>query len=205
MFTFLGMGVLLGLSAGLAPGPLLTLVISQTVQYDVRAGVKVALAPLVTDLPIILLTVFVLSRLSGSDFLLGGVSVLGGCVVMMMGVKGLYTGPVELEIGAARPRSLLKGAVVNILSPHPYLFWLGVGAPAMAKAYAVHPIAAILYVGGFYLFLVGSKVALAVLVGKSKSIMKGRVYIYTMRFLGAMLCVLSLFLFRDGFRLFGLI
>ena len=71
MVNFLAMGSILGLSAGFAPGPLLTLVISETLQHDIRAGVKVALAPIVTDLPIIMLTLFILVKLSGFYKVLG--------------------------------------------------------------------------------------------------------------------------------------
>ena len=205
MTQYMGMGILLGLSAGQAPGPLLTLVVFQTIQHNIRAGIKLALASLITDLPIVLVTVFVLSRLSGFDHILGAISIIGGCVVMMMGVGGLKTGPMEIVIDRSKPRSLLKGAMVNALSPHPYLFWLSVGGPAMARAYDTHIVAAVLFVGGFYLLLIGAKVILAVLVGKSKSIMKGRVYLYTMGTLGAMLCILALFLFKDGLHLIGLI
>ena len=48
MLHFLTLGTVLGLSAGLAPGPLLTLVISETLQHDIRAGIKVAVAPFIT-------------------------------------------------------------------------------------------------------------------------------------------------------------
>jgi len=73
-FHYLTIGTILGLSAGLAPGPLLALVISETILHDIRAGIKVALAPLVTDLPIIVLTIFILSRLSGFHGILGVIS-----------------------------------------------------------------------------------------------------------------------------------
>ena len=52
MFSALTAGILLGLSAGFAPGPLLTLVIAQTLKHNVREGIKVALAPLISDFPI---------------------------------------------------------------------------------------------------------------------------------------------------------
>ncbi|MEI6633029.1 MAG: hypothetical protein WCP22_04325 [Chlamydiota bacterium] len=61
IFAFLGVGVVLGLSAGLSPGPLLALVVSQTLAHGVREGVKVAFVPLVTDLPVILIALFVLA------------------------------------------------------------------------------------------------------------------------------------------------
>ncbi len=38
-------GIILGLSAGLAPGPLLTLVIAATLRRDAAAGIRVALPP----------------------------------------------------------------------------------------------------------------------------------------------------------------
>lgn len=60
MIGFLLSGILLGLSGGLAPGPLLTLVASETLRHGARAGVRVALAPLLTDLPIVLATVSLL-------------------------------------------------------------------------------------------------------------------------------------------------
>ena len=62
--TFLLSGILLGLSGGLTPGPLLTLVVSETLCHDIEAGIKVALAPLITDTPIVLVTVYVLNRLA---------------------------------------------------------------------------------------------------------------------------------------------
>ena len=48
-------GLVYGLSAGFSPGPLMALVISQTLKHGIREGAKVAVAPLITDLPIILL------------------------------------------------------------------------------------------------------------------------------------------------------
>lgn len=86
IFHFLGLGALLGLSAGLSPGPLTTLVISETLLYNIRAGVKVALAPLITDLPIIVLSVLILSQLSGFQNILGVIALVGGLVVLFMGL-----------------------------------------------------------------------------------------------------------------------
>jgi threonine/homoserine/homoserine lactone efflux protein len=203
MIHYLTIGMILGLSAGLAPGPLLTLVISETLAHDIRAGIKVALAPLVTDLPIVVFTVFVLSRLSGFHSILGAISLVGGGLVMAMGIKGLRSRGVVVDMAQARPRSLAKGILVNILSPHPYLFWLSVGAPTMTRAWGVHIFAAAAFVASFYCLLVGSKITLAVLAGKSKKFLTGHGYITTMRFLGLALCALALFLFKDGLDLLG--
>ncbi len=203
MIYYLVMGSLLGLSAGMAPGPLLALVVSETLAHDIRSGIRVALSPLVSDLPIVLLTLFVLSKLSDSHSVLGGISLVGGGVIFYMGVQGIRTSGVVLDMDDQAPRSLGKGILVNILSPHPYLFWISVGVPAMTRAMAVNTGAAICFVASFYLLLVGSKVGLAVIVGRSKSFLKGRVYVVTMKCLGGGLCGLALLLFRDGLGLLG--
>jgi threonine/homoserine/homoserine lactone efflux protein len=47
MMTALASGAFLGLACGLAPGPLLALLLAQTLRHGPREGCKVALAPLV--------------------------------------------------------------------------------------------------------------------------------------------------------------
>jgi len=201
MLHFLTIGAVLGLSAGLAPGPLLTLVISETLQYDIRAGIKVAVAPFVTDLPIILFTVLVLSQISNSHLMLALVSFCGSIFIMKMGVENIIRGGVTVSVERSRPQSFSRGVLANLLSPHPYLFWLSVGMPIMLKAMRVNFLAMASFLVSFYVLLVGSKVLLAVLVGKSKSFLSGTFYIYTMRFLGVVLCILAGILFYDGVNL----
>jgi len=201
MVNFLAMGSILGLSAGFAPGPLLTLVISETLQHDIRAGVKVAIAPMITDLPIIMLTLFILVKLSGFHRVLGIISCMGGLFVLYLGWQSIVTKGVELNLQGTRPRSLAKGIIVNTLNPHPYLFWFGVGGPTVTKAMNLGMLAPLAFIGSFYVLLVGSKILIAVLVGKSRSFLVGNGYIYTMRLLGVALCALAIILFRDGFRL----
>jgi threonine/homoserine/homoserine lactone efflux protein len=203
MITFLTIGILLGLSAGFAPGPLLTLVITETLQHGIKSGVKVALAPIITDLPIIIITFFILAKLSHFHNILGVVSLAGGFFILYMGYDSIRSKGVEFNIQKAEPKSFTKGILANALNPHPYLFWFSVGAPTMTRAMNINRIAPLAFLCGFYAFLVGSKILLAILVGKSKSFLNGNVYLYTLRSLGFALCVLALVLFRDGLKLLG--
>lgn len=205
MIHYITIGTVLGLSAGFAPGPLLTLVISETLRHDIKSGVKVALAPIITDLPIIIVTLFILSKLSNFHNLLGIISIMGGIFILYMGYKSLLTKGIEINFEEIKPKSLSKGVLANILSPHPYLFWFSVGAPTVTKAMAQNIGSPLAFIISFYLFLVGSKIVLAILVGKSKSLLTGKAYIFTMRFLGLVLAVLAIFLFRDGLKLIGII
>lgn len=205
MVNFLTIGFILGLSAGFAPGPLLTLVISETLQHDIRAGVKVAFAPIITDLPIIILTLFILVKLSEFHKVLGIISCMGGFFVLYLGWQSIVTKGVELNLQGIRPKSLTKGIIVNALNPHPYLFWFSVGAPTVTKAMKQGIFAPLAFIGSFYVLLVGSKILIALFVGKSRSFLIGNGYIYTMCLLGFALCALAIILFRDGFKLLGFI
>ncbi len=205
MTHFLLIGIVLGLSAGFAPGPLMTLIISETLQHGPRAGIKVALAPVVTDIPIIAVTLLVFAHLSDFHSIAGIISLAGGCFILFMGYRSLRTAGTVAEAHVDEPRSLAKGVFANLLSPHPYLFWLTVGAPTVTAALTVNLLAAAAFITGFYVCLLGSKVAIALLVGRSRSFLRGRAFAFVSRSLGLLLCLLSLVLFRDGFRLLGLL
>jgi len=205
MISFLTLGVILGLSSGLAPGPLLTLLLMETLQHGIKAGVKVALAPIITDLPIIVLTLFVLSKLSGFHSIIGIISLAGGCFIFFMGYQSIRSPGLEIKIQNQQPQSFTKGILTNALNPHPYLFWFSVGAPLMAKAMQGSIYALLAFICSFYALLVGSKILLAILVGKSRAFLAGKKYVYTLRSLGFALCVLALILLYDGLKLLKLI
>lgn len=205
MTDFLTMGIVLGLSAGLSPGPLLALVISETMRHDMKSGIKVALSPIFTDFPIILITLAVLSQLSQFHHILGIISLVGGSVILYMGYESMRPRLPEADLSHKKAHSLLKGIVVNALSPYPYLFWFSVGGPIINRAMKLNVAAPLAFVGSFYVMLVGAKVLLAVWMGRSKSFLSGRLYLWIMRLLGLALCILALFLFRDGLRLLGVI
>ncbi len=205
MISFITLATVLGLSAGLAPGPLFTLVISETLQHDVKAGIRVAIAPIITDLPIIGATLFLASRLGESQQILGIISLTGGCLLLYMGYQGIKTSAVKLDLKPGRAQSLGKGILVNALSPHPYLFWLSVGAPINTRALEQGVATVIIFLSTFYLLLVGSKVTLAILVAKSKTLLCGKQYLYIMRSLGLVLTALAFTLFYDGMVLLRLV
>ncbi len=205
MLSFIALGTVLGLSAGFAPGPLLTLVISETLQHDVRSGIRIAVAPIITDLPIIGITYYFASHLSQFHQVLGIISLIGGCLLLYMGYQGIKSHGVDLDLKSQRTGSLRKGILVNALSPHPYLFWLSIGAAIIAQALEVNTATAIIFLLCFYLLLVGSKVLLAIMVSKSKSFLTSSSYRYIMHGLGIALILLALNLFHDGLELLQLI
>jgi threonine/homoserine/homoserine lactone efflux protein len=204
-FTFLFSGIVLGLSAGLSPGPLLTLVISETLKHDIREGIKVSIAPLLTDLPIVSITILVLSRLANMLPLLGVVSLLGSAFLIYLGYESISFKGIDLDAEQSKSQSIRKGVIANFLNPSPYMFWFTIGAPLTLKALHIGLFSASLFILGFYLFLVGSKVLVAVVVGKSRFFLRSKNYIYTVRLLGMILLVFAALFLKDSMKFFGII
>ena len=203
MVASLTAGIVLGLSAGFSPGPFLALVISQSLKHGAREGIKVAVAPLFTDAPIILISTLVLTRLANSQLLLGGVTLCGSLFLVYLAYESFRTTGFEAGFEAAAPRSLRKGVLVNFLTPHPYLFWLTVGAPIIVKGWTASPVIPVVFLTVFYACLVGSKILIAVSVGKSRHVLAGKPYRYIMRVLGLLLLVFAGLLLWHALELFG--
>ncbi|MGK5544388.1 LysE family translocator [Streptomyces sp. URMC 127] len=171
----LALGVALGFSAGISPGPLLALVLSGTLRGGLGVGLRVAAVPLLTDLPVIVLSVTVLAVLPERAIAAGGV--LGGVFLAWLAVTTLREArtaevPEAHDDEQARlrgRRTLWQGALVNLLSPHPWMFWLTTGAPLLVAAWRDGPPGAGGFLFGFYGLLVGSKAALAVVVSRARN------------------------------------
>jgi len=198
------MGAVLGLAAGLSPGPLLALVLAQSIRFGTREGLKVAAAPLLTDLPIVVLATALVAVAAGTaSWILGAISLGGAVFVAYLGIESIRTTGVQAGRPDEAPRSWARGALVNALSPHPYLFWVAVGAPTLILAWGAGPLAAVAFLGGFYACLVGSKMLLAVIAGRSGGRLRGGAYRAVMVVLGALLLLFAVRLAVEGLRLLG--
>jgi threonine/homoserine/homoserine lactone efflux protein len=201
--SFLITAFFLGLSGGLSPGPLLTLVVTQSLRHGPKEGIKVSMAPLFTDFPIVLATLYILSHLADIQPVIGAIFLLGAAFLIFLGCDSLLFEGVDIDVAQIKPQSVKKGVVANFLNPSPYLFWLSIGAPIVLKAYKNSILSAILFVACFYMVLVGSKILIAIAVGKSRRFLKNNHYVYTVRCLGIVLLIFALLFVYDGLKAWG--
>ena len=199
--TYLSIGAMFGLTAGLSPGPMLMLIISQTLQHNKSEGTKIAFAPLITDLPVILITYFIFSQFSQYTTVLGIIALAGGIYVTRMGYLTMRTKALTIETTSVKPDSFKKGIITSFLNPNPYFFWLTVGTPIIFKAYNVSLVAVIVFLLSFYTMLVGSAIGIALVVEHTKTFLKSNAYLWVMRILGVVLMVFALFFFRDAVKI----
>lgn len=126
-----------GLSAGLNFGPLHTLLINVTLAQGWRYGLIIVLLPLLTDIPIILLMLFVLSALPPAAVPL--LNIAGGIAVFVIAYTTYRSlrnpAPVTAEASKTMTRdTLVKGMTVNFLNPGPYIYWGTITGPLFLEA-----------------------------------------------------------------------
>ena len=201
--SLLTAGIIFGLSGGLTPGPLFTFIISETLKYGSKEGVKIAFVPILSDLPIVLISLFIVSKLSEINIVIGLISLAGAIYLIFLAIEGLKFNGTILDTTKVSPQSIRKGITINFLNPNPYIFWLTVGAPTVIHSSEISFVGPVAFIGGMYIFLVGSKVALAILVGKSKIFLKSKIYIYTIRFLGIILLIFAVIFIYRAWNSFG--
>ena len=187
------------------PGPLLTIVITESLTHGKTEGIKVAIVPLLTEIPIILAAVFILSKLNNYDSVLGIISFLGGFFIIYLGITSFRAKDIEMDTRMIKPKSIRKGIIGNTLNPHPYLFWISVGVPLLFKSFNVSLGTAVAFIISFYTCLVGSKVFIALLVNRSRNFLKNKYYKWIMRALALVLFMFAVVFIREGLKLFSIL
>ncbi|MBU1229753.1 MAG: LysE family transporter [Proteobacteria bacterium] len=200
-------GAAFGLSAGVTPGPLLALVIAQTLAHGPREGGKVALAPLLTDTPIILAAIMLTKSAAGHGPVLGVITLCGAafllyCSLDCLRFKPPGSGPAGRQPQKA-PGSIRKGVLANFLNPGPYLFWMTVGAPLAIQALAQGWPVLACFLGAFSLTIVAAKFGVALTTWRFGPVLGSRGYAWVMRGLGLMLLAYAALFVRDGWLLFS--
>lgn len=195
--------LLLGASGGLSPGPLLMLLITETLRHGLRAGLLVAVAPLVSDLPIVIVSLVLLAQLADMNLIMGGISFAGAALLFHLGLGNVRHRALADQQQATPGQSLRKAVTINFLNPNPYLFWLLIGAPTVIGAWQRNAAEAVAFVVVFYVLLIGSKMLAAVAVHRSRALLRGQAYVWIVRALGALLISYAIAFAYDGAKAFG--
>ena len=170
--VFFLQGAALGITAAATPGPFQTFLISETLKGGWHQSLPVTLAPLLTDLPIILASLFLLDQLTNT--FLDIISIIGGIFVLYLALsawRDWRAGPVDLNISDSETRfskGLLKGMFMNFLSPGPYIFWMLVNGPILLSALRLSPLHAAAFLSGFYGVFIGSLVILVMIFDQTR-------------------------------------
>lgn len=173
MWVYLAFGATYGLAAAMMPGPLVTYLVSQTLSSGWRRTLPAAFSPLITDGPIAVVMLLLLSQLPA--WMETSLRFAGGLFLLYLSwgaVKAWRQFRAE-SLEAAPPgggwSTLLKAAGVNFLNPGPYLGWSLVLGPMFLKGWREAPAFGTAVLTGFYATMLSCNVAIILLFATARS------------------------------------
>ena len=178
-----------GLVAGLKPGPLGVFIIHQTMSKSNRHGMFASMAPLISDGPIILFSLFLTVQIEDIDWLVSLISILGALYLASLAFK-IYKAPLSINPNGSSDgsSSLLTAIKINLLNPAPYVFWLTIGSSYLLMGDSLE-------VGVFIVFALVSlcvtKYAVALAIKALGSRFSSRIYSLILRSLSFPMLVFS--------------
>jgi threonine/homoserine/homoserine lactone efflux protein len=172
MWWFIAQGIGFGFAAAVQPGPLQTYLISQALMKGWRKALPAALAPLLSDGPIIILCVLILSQVPAG--LQRFLYIAGGLFVIYLAYGAYKTWrnfDPHLPAMETRPgQSLLNAALTNLLAPGAYLFWTLVTGPILMRGWRENPILGASFLLGFYMAMIVSLGAIIIVSGTARQL-----------------------------------
>ncbi len=166
MWIYLLQGIGFGLAAASQPGPFQTYLISQSLTNGWRRTLPAALAPLISDGPIIAVCLLVLSQVPA--WMEKALFAVSGLFVLYLAYGAFQSwrrGSDAIQTGSDARQSVWKAAFMNALSPGPYIFWTLVIGPILVAGWRESPLYGAGFLAGFYLTLVLTLVGIIVVFG----------------------------------------
>ncbi len=175
MTKFVLFGITFAFAAAAQPGPFQAYLVAQALSIGWKRTVPAVLAPVVSDAPIAVIVLLVLTRLPLS--LQHGLRVAGGAFLLYLAVRAIrtwkhYAEPKEAPTQSAR-RTLLDAAVVNFLNPNAWIGWSLILGPMFLQGWREAPARGLAVLVSFYLTLVVGTAAIVLLVAGAKRLGPG--------------------------------
>jgi len=198
-FVFVWKAVVLGVHAGASPGPITTMLVSQSLLHGRRAGAKIAFVPVLTDLPIIAVVIPCLYYLSlGLENVIALIALIGACLLCYLGYESLTVTASQFQQNNAPSISLLRAVGVNFFNPNVYIYWLTICGPLSVSALHVSVTTMLLFIGVFFISITSVKLGIALALGSVRQSLDLKVIIWINRLLGIVMFVIAASFFWKG-------
>lgn len=151
MINYLIFGISYAFACVVQPGPFQAFLFSQSITNGWRKTVPLVFAPLMSDLPVIVLVLLVLTHIPHEALVI--LQCIGGIFLLYLAYNAYKTWSAfdKHDLPAvSNQKNLFKAVLVNLLNPNPYLGWSLVMGPMLIKGWSDSPANGIILLIGFY-------------------------------------------------------
>lgn len=172
MLVYLIFGITYAFAAAVQPGPFQTFIISKTLENGWKKTLPAAFAPILSDGPIILLVLFVLSKIPQE--LIRFLQIGGGLLLLYLAYNSfksfLNFEKLKKPEENKTDNTLIKAVLVNLLNPAPYIGWSLILGPMFIKGYQEAAVNGIVLIASFYITIVISQMGIILLFGLARNL-----------------------------------
>jgi len=172
VLSYLIFGITYAFAAAVQPGPLLTYIISQTLKKGWRSTLPAAFAPVISDIPILIIILFLLSTMPESFIFI--LRIGGGLFLLYLGFRAFKSWQEfdadQTILNESGQQTLFNAVFVNLLNPAPYLGWSLILGPIFLEGWKLAPINGITMIIGFYLTMILTLAGIIILFGFARKL-----------------------------------
>ena len=172
MFSSLIPGITYGFAAAVTPGPLSMYLISQAITAGWRRALPVAFSPLISDGPVAVLVLAILSQVPST--VVQYLRVPGGVFIFYLAFgawKSWRAFDAEnANLHQSVSNNLWKAAVVNWLNPNMYLGWSIILGPIVLSGWRKSMATGIALLLGFYITMIATMIGMVILFAAARTL-----------------------------------
>jgi len=171
VLTYLTKGVVLGLYVIATPGPFMAYLLAQALQMGWKRTLPIALTPLLSDLPVLLILLSLISQMPLWFFSV--LKLVGGCYLIYLArsifLQSRREPALQNQAVGAQTPTFAKAVLINWFNPNVYIFWGTIGGPIVLEGWRQAPAMGAGFMVGMYTILVGGTALIITLAGASSS------------------------------------
>jgi threonine/homoserine/homoserine lactone efflux protein len=164
MINYLIFGISYSFACVVQPGPFQAFLFSQSITNGWRKTIPLVFAPLMSDVPIIIVVLLVLTNIPHEAIQI--LQCFGGVFLLYLAFNAYKTWRnfnQSDKQNVPPQHNFFKAVIVNLLNPGPYLGWSLVMGPLLIKGWISNPTNGIVLLIGFYSSMIIYSTAMIVL------------------------------------------
>ncbi|MFA4853097.1 MAG: LysE family transporter [Bacteroidales bacterium] len=170
MINYFIFGISYAFACVVQPGPFQAFLLYQSLTNGWRKTIPLVFAPLISDLPIIILVLLVLTNVPHEALRI--LQCFGGVFLLYLAFNAYKTWRTfnqNVKQDISPQQNVFKAVMINFLNPNPYLGWSLVMGPLLIKGWSEDPANGIILLIGFYSSMIIYSIGMIVLFAAARN------------------------------------